>query len=59
MNKPREKETNKKPDSSGCYTQTMNHGTLHQKPMMQCMVVNTTLKKKTGKITAQCFPLHQ
>jgi len=24
------------------YTQTMNHGTLHQKLMMQCMVINIT-----------------
>ena len=32
--------------STGCYMQTMNHGTLHQKLMMYCMVTNITLKKK-------------
>jgi len=55
MNKPREKETNKKPDSSGCYTQTMNHGTLHQKPMMQCMVINIIIIKKELTIKVTLF----
>ena len=26
----------------GCYTQLMNHRTLHQKPGMYCMVTNIT-----------------
>ena len=29
-------------EDTGCYTQTMNQGTLHQKLMMYCMVTNTT-----------------
>ena len=28
--------------STGCYTQTMNHGTLHEKLRMYCMVTNIT-----------------
>jgi len=29
--------------------QTMNHGTPHQKPTMQCMVINITKKKEKKK----------
>ena len=32
--------------ATGCYMQTMNHGTLHQTLMMYCTVTNVTLKKK-------------
>ena len=28
--------------STGCYMQTMNHGTLHQKLRIYCLVTNTT-----------------
>ena len=28
--------------STGCYMQTVNHGTLHEKLMTYCMVTNTT-----------------
>jgi len=32
--------------STGCYMQTMNRGTLHQKLIKCCMVTNITVKKK-------------